>query len=326
MSTSPRNSRWMGPKVRGLILLAAGIGITGASGAALSTDYRAYLALEGQLNFAEASSEAARKEYCAAREQYGNDNLPGDPVACPDEAAAEAESSAEQDSDDSLSPWEQRAASVNEAAALDGVQPADLLALRSEWIRNWQATVEPLKAVETAQVVDPQTRVQQWFQANGALFGLGFFLVLWGAWMSRKALQEALSSDPEEGNGAESGAVDFGELLDSIVGEARTIQSEMKALAAPHLSDLDALQVRLERLQKEDLTRLLSAGPRLQMKYGITAFASIFSPLAGAERRLNRLWSTLVDRHWPESMVSIDAAVNQLESAQIAWSATLEAA
>ena len=100
---------------------------------------------------------------------------------------------------------------------------------------------------------------------------------------------------------------------------------QMTNLEAPNVSDLDALQVRLDA-SKEDLTRLLGAGPRLQMKYGIAAFAAIFSPLAGGERRLNRLWSTLVDRHWPESLASIDAAVFQLEASQTAWSQALESA
>ena len=92
MRTSSLIERWMGPKTRGLVLLTAGIGMTGATGAALSTDYRAYLALEGQLQFAQATADAAREAYCEAREQAGNDNVPMDEVACSNESASESES------------------------------------------------------------------------------------------------------------------------------------------------------------------------------------------------------------------------------------------
>ena len=325
MSTSSLTSTLLGAKSRGLILLTAGIGITGATGAALSTDYRAYLALEGQLHFAETTADSAREAYCEAREQTDHDHLPADEKGCPSEDSPEPDSSEPSDSD-ALSQWEERTKVVNEAAAFEVIQPGHLMTLRTGWINDWRATIQPLKDVEMAQVVDPKTRVRQWFQAHGGFFGMGLFLVLWGAWTSRKALREELSSAPDERSGPQSGAVDFGQLLDLVVEEARSIQSQMNALKKPNVSDLDALQIRLERLQKEELTRLLSAGPRLQMKYGITAFASIFSPLAGGERRLNRLWSTLVDRHWPESLASIDAAVVQLEASQAAWSDTLQAA
>ena len=90
----------------------------------------------------------------------------------------------------------EQAESVNQAAALEVIQSAELMALRSAWIDAWRATVEPMQAVEVAEVVDPQTRVQQWFQANGLLFGLGLFCVLWGAWLGRKALHESFQPLP----------------------------------------------------------------------------------------------------------------------------------
>ena len=57
----------MNGKLIGLILLTLGIGITGATGAALSTDYRAYLALQGDLKFAEIRAEEAHEAWCEAR-------------------------------------------------------------------------------------------------------------------------------------------------------------------------------------------------------------------------------------------------------------------
>jgi hypothetical protein len=152
---------------------------------------------------------------------------------------------------------------------------------------------------------------------------MGLLLVVGGSLISRRAIQAELSADetPEQG-----GAVDFGQLLGKIVMDARSIRADMHALEAPTVADLDRVQVRLERLQKEDLERLLGSGPRLQIKYGIGPFAEIFTPLAGGERRLNRLWSTLVDRHWPEAVSSIDAAVGHLEDAEAAFLAVQQAA
>jgi hypothetical protein len=36
--------------------------------------------------------------------------------------------------------------------------------------------------------------------------------------------------------------------------------------------------------------------------------AALFSPLSAAERKLNRAWAALVDRHWVEALASIAAA------------------
>ena len=114
----------------------------------------------------------------------------------------------------------------------------------------------------------------------------------------------------------DDGPVDFGVLLDGIISGVRQIQADMKALDAPTTADLDAIKERLEDIQKGDMARICAAGPQVQQRYGLSAMASIFSPLSGAERRLNRMWACLVDRHWPEAMASIDGAVENLDSAQ----------
>jgi len=333
----------MNQKMTGMVLLAVGIGLTGASGAALSTDYRAYLALEGQLAFAEALAEEAHVAYCEARaepvfepmedgrqirtEWPPADGCPGDDAA-EDVDSEEASEAAAADESEEMAPeaelWETRVLEVADLAHTTDELPAEVAVLRQAWVERLAETVPHLHALASTPVVAPRSRVEQWFQDNGLIFLLGFVCVVAGAVMSRRAFKSELTED--SGSGPAEGAVDFGDLLGRVVDEARGIQVHMAGLAAPTLADLDAIQVHLERLQKEDLERLVGAGPRLQMKYGVGPFAQVFSPLAGGERRLNRLWSTLVDRHWPEAVASIDAAVAQLEAAQAAFEAAKKAA
>jgi hypothetical protein len=306
----------MNGKLIGLVLLTLGIGITGATGAALSTDYRAYLALEGDLKFAEMRLEEAHEAWCEARVAAMGEGL-GAEGALADKCEVEGFDPLEEvdDSDEAQLPSMKRILAIDARVQNTEELSEDLLPIREEWIRLWAETVPRMQALEGTQRVTPERRVSQWVASQGGVFGFGLLLVLGGALVSRRAIQSELSADktPEEG-----GAVDFGQLLGQIVMDARSIRADMHALEAPTVEDLDRVQVRLERLQKEDLERLLGSGPRLQIKYGIGPFAEIFTPLAGGERRLNRLWSTLVDRHWPEAMISIDSAVGHLEDAESA--------
>jgi hypothetical protein len=316
-------------KTIGLVLLALGIGITGATGAALSTDFRAYMALEGELKFAEALYSEAHDAYCTERVEAIGQGLSvegaladGCEVEGHEAPEAEAEVEETEEADEEAKESQKRVMELAEAVFTTDELSPELASLRSTWIDRWSETVPPMQALEDAEVVVPGTRVSQWFSANGGLFLLGLAFVLGGSVISRRALKAELSGD----EGEEEGAVDFGELLGRIVTEAQGIQAQMTSLDAPTIDDLDAIQVRLERLQKEDLARLVGAGPRLQMKLGIGPFASVFSPLAGGERRLNRVWSTLVDRHWPEAVRSIEVGVAQLELAKQAFEEASKAA
>ena len=103
------------------------------------------------------------------------------------------------------------------------------------------------------------------------------------------------------------------------------LHEEMVALEAPTETDLDAIKAKLEDIQKGDLARLCESGPRVQQRYGMAGFAEIFSPLSAGERKLNRLWATLVDRHWPEAMASAGGAVKDLEAAVQAVTTQTEA-
>jgi len=57
----------------------------------------------------------------------------------------------------------------------------------------------------------------------------------------------------------------------------------------------------------------------------MAGFAEIFGPLSSAERKVNRAWSALVDRHWPETQDSLDGAASDLTEAHRVLQATVEA-
>ena len=65
-------------------------------------------------------------------------------------------------------------------------------------------------------------------------------------------------------------------------------------------------------------TRLCASGPRVQALHGIEGMAALFSPLSAGERKMNRAWAALVDRHWPEALSSVGGAVVDLEETQAA--------
>ena len=119
----------------------------------------------------------------------------------------------------------------------------------------------------------------------------------------------------EGGEDDAAGPADFGVLLGDVCRRVTALHKEMVALEAPTTEDLDALKVKLEEIQKGDLARLCESGPRVQQRFGQVGFAEIFSPLSAGERKLNRLWATLVDRHWPEALVSVEGAAHALNAA-----------
>ena len=90
----------------------------------------------------------------------------------------------------------------------------------------------------------------------------------------------------------------------------------MEALTQPSVADLDGFKVRLEGVQKDALARLCASGPQTQARYGVEGMALLFSPLSSAERKLNRAWAAMVDRHWPEAVASVRGASLELDAAR----------
>ena len=96
-------------------------------------------------------------------------------------------------------------------------------------------------------------------------------------------------------------AEDFGVLLDRVRAAVGALQEGMSACAAPTVSDLERFKAELEDIQKGDLARLCASGSRAVARHGVEGMARLFSPLSGAERKLNRAWAAMVDKHWPEA-------------------------
>ena len=84
----------------------------------------------------------------------------------------------------------------------------------------------------------------------------------------------------------------------------------------PTQGDLSDIKQRLEDVQKDALARLCASGSRVQIRYGLEGMAALFSPLSAAERKLNRAWAALVDRHWTEALESVGSAGTDLEQTQ----------
>jgi hypothetical protein len=116
-----------------------------------------------------------------------------------------------------------------------------------------------------------------------------------------------------EPEATEDGPVDFGALLAQVVEAVTALHTEMEALAAPTVADLEGFKCRLEETQKDSLARLGASGPRISARHGLEGMAMVFSPLSAGERKLNRAWAAMVDRHWPEALLSVAGARVNLE-------------
>ncbi len=143
---------------------------------------------------------------------------------------------------------------------------------------------------------------------------IGLLLIVAGAVVTRKANRaEALADAPvQEGEAAPR---DFGESLRDFRDAVASMAESMNPEDSPKPSHLEETKQRIEALQFDKLEPLIDSGARVQARFGIAGFASIYGPLAGGERSLNRAWSALVDEHWPEACKSVNFASAQIADA-----------
>lgn len=278
----------------GLILLTIGIGMTAGFGAVLSPDFRKATLAEGQLQMANNRADALHADYCALRLEHKLKDAEGCGES-PSLPATAGEKLALFDQGDELLLVKITQARVAYRLALKKAVPLEALVLDAE-------------------VQGPEARLSGWASAGGVGFLAGLVLLIAGAWVCRKAA--ALDASGEGSNAGE--AVDFGLLLSQVHADLAALHQDMLALAAPSVADAEAFKERLEGIQKEDMARLCASGPRVQAIHGIEGMAALFSPLSAGERKMNRAWSALVDRHWPEALGSVGGAVLDLEGTQAA--------
>jgi len=290
-------------KTIGLILVTVGLGLAAGFGAYLSPGYRGALVQEGEATLSDSAVDGAFEAYCTAREKSGLAPAEGcgdsSPLVAPDDAKP-------------LSKAELRTAQL---AAIEGGPaglPDGVSTARGAYAGALQTSRKLWTTVEAAGTRGPGERLSGWLSVGGAGFGVGILLLLVGSWICRKAD----ASEGETGDAGESDAVDFGVLLSSVLDDVASLAADMEAMEAPTVDALDDFKRRLEDVQKEEMARLCASGPAVQRRHGLQGMALLFSPLSSAERKMNRSWAALVDRHWPESLASVRGALNDLESAQ----------
>ncbi len=160
----------------------------------------------------------------------------------------------------------------------------------------------------------PGQRLSDWFALSGIGFLAGLGLIVTGGLVTRKAIKADLEN---ESSSEGEKPLDFGEAIANLKIQVEKMVAEMQ----PHLEDwpgeeeFEKQKTLLEDLQLEGLEPLLQTGPRLQALYGMAGFASVFGPLSGGERLMNRAWSALVDRHWTEATNSLAGAAENLKNA-----------
>ena len=290
-------------KTLGLILVTIGLGLTAGFGAFLSPNYRTALTVEGEATFSDAAVVQAFDEYCTSRK----DNRLADREGCGESQPLIASAKAE-----GLSKVELLEAQVEALENSDEVLLIDVSMARVTYKVALKKSLKLWRTVESATTQGPQDRLTGWFGAGGVGFSFGLALLVLGAWMCRKA---ASAHGVIEGS-SDAGPVDFGVLLASVQKEIAGLANDMSVLETPTVDALDAFKRRLEDVQKDEMARLCASGPLVQRRYGLHGMAALFSPLSAAERKMNRAWAALVDRHWPESLASVQGAAAELTSAQ----------
>ena len=294
----------------GLLLLSIGVGLTAGFGSVLSPGFRQVTIKQAEAQFADAQVLATQAEYCDRRTKFKLPAADGCSGAEPLAGAGDFSSTA------ALREAQLQALKANSDVLVVAVSQARIqyqLAIRKS-LKRWTE-------LEQLGTESPSARLNGWFDSGGLGFTIGLILVIVGAWISRKA--QAGSSDSDSDSNDE-GTMDFGELLDRVSRVVDGLHTEMTSTAQPRVSNIENLKSRLEEIQKDELARLCASGPRAQNRYGIEGMAALFSPLSAAERKLNRAWAALVDRHWVEALASIAAAGADLRTTRDALIALQE--
>ena len=163
------------------------------------------------------------------------------------------------------------------------------------------------KATSMPPSPSPGARVSSWSSLAGLGFAFGLVMVITGSLLFRRALKAELVDAPEGGEAAQDGPKDLGVAFSDLAKRVAALDDAVSTGL-----DAEAIKSELENIQLDLLEPIVEARQKVQLKYGMEAFAQIYGPLAGAERRLNRAWSALVDDHRPEAHASISRVAKEL--------------
>ena len=300
-----------------LIILAVGIGISASYGARLAPELHDQTVIQGRAQFLQADTAAAHAAYCEARAEAELSEADG----CGDHSL------------DAPSVQEDATASAYEEAwqghlrglrAEGGDLAANLAALRGAWLDALDQQITPSAEAHGLTPPSPTSRVGSWFGVSGMMFLFGLVLIVIGAVLGRKATrEEALASGGGDSEGA--AAKDFGVLLGELADEIGQLAHLVKEDGRPEESTFEHIKTQIEEMQVTKFQPLIDSRARVQARYGMAAFADIFGPLSSAERKMNRSWAALVDRHWGETKVSVLGAHTEVLRAQEALNGAVDA-
>lgn len=319
-------------KYLGILILAIGVAICASFGAKLTPQMETHLTRTGSASFHAKGEKAAFDAYCKAREEAKLASADGCLTEQEKKAAAEAAKQKQAEAKDQPAA-ETKKPTLEELVAkgqaeLKGLEastealPTEVAKARAAWLKKKQAAIMPKATGALEKPPNPGGRLSQWFADSGVVFLVGLVLVVGGAVLSRIAIQkEAAGGEkkPAEGpyreNAEKAEPAGVAALLEAMQREVAELSKDMLEHGHPSSEDVVRFKERIETVQLERLEALVAAKGELQARYGLGAYAEIFGPLSGAERRLNRAWSALVDDHFPEAKASVERAAQELVTA-----------
>lgn len=276
-------------KMLSTALIVFGLGLAAAYGARNSDSIVERQEALGEARLLSEASSRSLTRYCKELARAGKELAPG----CPETLPAET-------------------------TPVEG-EAADLEALSAAWKLSASKAGEAAHRAAKYDIVEsPGHRFSNWLQQAGAPFMLGIILLIVGAVLARKeARAEALGETDKTYKGArDKAAVDFGELLQGLNDDLADANARVAKIAEPNDQDFDELRYLIKNLQYDKFEPLIESRVRVEARFGVAGFAAIFGPLSAGERQMNRAWSALVDRHWPEASESLLRSSRSLQAAQ----------
>lgn len=328
-------------KYAAIAILALGVAICAALGARLSPSLYDQTVVQGQTVVLGERVDEAHTHYCEARAEAELAIADGCPAPEGEEPAADEAADAEESTDAEATdadaeaqaaedaPGDEEAEEAAQAPDADAILatltqelaaerqaaeplPDDLNALRDAWY-DARAAVLPATALsQAAGVIGPGERMKGWLADSGAFFGVGLLLVVAGSVLGRRAAKLEASDESQAGPG---GAVDVPGFLADAAARTAALAEEFASAGTPDAAGWEHYKRGVTAILVERIEPLTESGPRIQARYGMAAFAAVFSPLSGGERRLNRAWSAMTDHHAPEALDSLRQAAEQLQAA-----------
>jgi len=288
--------------------IVLGVGICAAFGARMTPKTFERTVLAGQAKFLGQTTSQAFDAYCAAREESKLEAGDGCGIDKEEQAKAPAHGhGAPKTRSAGERVYKERLRITSLLRQQTGLPP-EINKLRLQWLMAAQNAIGPTERNKDEGFEAPGARVSSWMSDSGLWFVVGLILVLGGCLSMRK-----LSATPA-GAQAEEDRVDLGKSLARMRSQTQELAEMMKG-DTPGDDRWEDFKKRIEAILLETVEPVVRARNQIQQELGISTYAAIFSPMSSGERRLNRAWSALVDRHMPEARDSVELAAGDMGEA-----------